>query len=544
MLSRSPFAAVVLCLSAVPLAAQEDAARLVPPSTNVLVRLESLRAWNELVRGFAPLGGAALANYDLQQYLDSMGWDPSREAPAANPTLDAARALYLAVQLNPMAGTLIAPVESSAPFHFHPEFFGGREQSVHLGSYTGVSMIPEYAANAAPSPLLAQLRPGLASAHVDLAALIATFRPVIDMGLRQAEMRLDQLPNNQGMDLQALMELYLGMARSMLDSAQAFDLALEREGDELALRFDYLESVERLPGARTAAVTGLLGAVDPDSSVQAAYNGSWAELLGWLDDFSEVVFDAYPEPLRGDLQRMADLQRELAPLLEPGLAFGLDFTTEGLHGEYVLRSKQAAEVAARFETMLRSLERPQGMLHVGASERMVVEGQEVRVVPVEIRYETLGTMMDTLTGGAEFDAAVKQQMQETLATLYGRNLRIAFASQGETLLLVVANNDGELRRDFARLRKSETPSPKMTRLLQRIEPGAVGFAYHVDLGQTLGQLIDAFHGLLPWATYFPRTAAALEFWGSLRGGHWAGGMALSQAELIELVRAVQGLEPK
>jgi len=544
MLSRPSLAAVSLCLCAAPSLAQDDAARLVPPSTNVLVRLESLRAWNELVRGFAPLGDEELASYDLQQYLDSMGWDPSRQEAVPNPALDPARPLYLAFEFNPVAGTLVAPVDSEAAFHFHPEFFGGGEESAHLGSYTGISMLPGYAASEAPSPLLAGLRPGLVSAHVDLATLIATFRPVIDMGLRQVEMQLDQMPSTDGLDMEGLMELYLGMVRSMLDSAQSLDLALEREGDELALRFDYQESAERLPGLRTAEVARLLGNVDPDSSLQAVFNSSWVDLLDWMEGFSDVVFDAYPEPLRTDLQHLMVLQKELAPLLEPGMAASVDFTPEGVHAQYALRTSQAAEVVTRFEAQIRSMEHADGLLRVGASERLAVDGVEALVLPLELRFESLGTMFETMAGGRELDEAAKQQVQETLATLYGRNLRLALASQGEIVLVAIASDDAALRTDLARLRKPDVPAPKMLRLLQRIEPGAAGFAYHLDLGQTIGQLIDAFHGLFPGATFFPRIEASLDTWGSLRGGHWAGGISLSLAELLALVRAVQGLEPK
>lgn len=532
--------------ASVALVAQEnDAAWLVPPDATIVVRLESTQAWNELVRAFAPLAGEA-AQHDLQAVLDGLASPATQGVKAATPRLDPARPLYLALTLDPSAGqfvTLVAPVTNGQPFRFQPSV--GPTTNVVHGGYTGVSNRPGYAANAAPNALLAELRAGLVSVHLDLATLIAAYRPLIDMGLGQFETMLDQAPVDDEMpfDVQPLMGVYLDAARALVNGADSLDLLLERRGDELDLRFDYREREERAGVAAVADVTPLLGYVDPASSIQMALNGKLTDYFDLFEDLTESVLAIYPEPLRTDMRKLLELQDELDPLLLPGLVVGFDFGALGMHGSYVLRSPRPAELQAKIEELLRGLDHEGGLLRVGAAEVLVVEGVEARVLPLEIQHEAMLDALARMSSGGLPPQA--EQFRATMETLYGRDLRLGIVPRGELVALVLAGDDADLRADVARLEAPAPAAPELVGLLGHVANGTLGLAYQLDFGRWMGQMFGALQGVLPGPVgTFPDCEASVGFWGSAGGRTWSGGMVMRLAELIGFVQAMQGLESR
>jgi hypothetical protein len=340
------------------------------------------------------------------------------------------------------------------------------------------------------------------------------------------------------------MEQNLALGRALLDSAESLDVTLARHGDELELRLDYVESVEGGPPGALADLRGLLGFVDPASSALVAFNGTWTESFALFEDYAEAVLQAYPEPLRGDLAKLLDLQRELDPLLAPGLVMGLDFGPGGLHGSYVLRSPRPAELAARLEAMLRVLDHERGLVRVGAAERLVVDGLEARVLPLTLRHEAL---FAALAGGPAggLPAEAEARFRQTMEAVYGRELRLALAVRGELVAVCIAGDDVRLRADLARLRAPGAPAPELLRLIERFEPGALGFAYHLDFGQTMTSMLEAMRGVLPGQPpAFPARAVALDFWGCVRGRTWSGGIVMDLAELLDFVRSLRTLDEK
>lgn len=547
---RSLLAACVLSVlapSAARSAQTDDAAWLVPADATVLVRLESAQAWNALVRAFAPLAGEAAAQHDLQAVLDGMASPLARGPRVATPRIDPARPVYLALTLDPASGpqlTLVAPVTNGQPFRLQPTL--GPTTNVVRGGYTGVSNRAGYGASATPNPRLAALRPGLVSVHLDLAALIAAYRPFIDMGLAQFETMLDQAPTDDqvSFDVQPLMEVYLGAARALVNGAEALDLALERRGDEVALRLDYLERAERTSSRAVADVTPLLGYVDPSASIQMALNGKATDYFALFAELTDAVVEVYPEPLRTDVRKLLALQGELDALLAPGLVVGFDLGAQGMHGTYVVRSPRPAELQTRLEELLRELDHEGGLLRVGAGERLVVDGLEVRVLPFAIQHEALlAAVEDMSAASGGLTPADAQEFRATMETLYGRDLRLALVPQGELLALVLAGDEAELCADVARLKAPTAAAPELRALLANVEPGTLGFAYRLDFGRWMGRTFSALQGVLPGAGItFPDHQASFGFWGSTGGRRWSGGMTMSLAELLGFVQAVQGLE--
>ena len=497
-----------LSLCSFPLRPQADeAGRLLPADATVLVRIESTRAWNEFVRAFAPLGGEETAKHDLQAVLDEMA--DADVAPEDRPQVDPDGAMYLALSFDPAAGaafTFVAPVTNGRAFRLHPTFTSGRQQTAQLGNLVGVSTTPGYAVSAAPSPLVGSLRPGLISVHVDLAKIIAAFRPLVDMGLHQAETAMDDVANeDMAFDLEPLMEAYLSGARTVIDSAESLDLTLTREGDEVGMRFDYTERGERVALQQVTDVTPLLGYLDPASSAQMAFSGKWPQYVGLFEEFVEAVLEVYPEPLRSDMARMLDMQHEIEPLLAPGMVLGFDFGPQGMHASYVMRSDRPAELMAKLEEMIRSLDREDGFVRIGEAEPLALPNIQGRSWPFVIQYESLAQMIkDMADAQDQLPHEAEHQFMESMRSIYGRDMRMAIAHKGA--LVAVCFGGGRLRAEHRprapeRARSARTEAARA--LVENLEPGALGFVYSPRLRS------DGFPDARCDArTFFPRRSSS------------------------------------
>lgn len=520
----------------------DDAARLVPADATVLVRLESARAWNELVHAFAPLAGEEAAGFDLQATLDGMA-DPD-VAPATLPRLDPERPLYLAVSLDAEAGpgvTLVAPVTNEQIFQLHATF--GTTTSARLGSYVAVTNRAEVTVGEGPHPLVADLRPGLVSAHVDLGRIIATFRPLIEMGLAQAEGALDQIPEEEmPFDVGPIMEVYLETARDLIDSARTLDFALTRRGEQLSIRMDYGESEARLPEMSLADVSSMLGLLDPESPVQMVSNGKWTEYMALFDDFLDAALEIYPEPLRGDMRRMFAQQAALDAQLAPGIVASFDLGPAGLRGGYFARAREPKALLEALEELVRTLDHEGGLLRAGPAERLAVDGLEARVLPLELQFDAWTALLAEATPEGQEEPASPEELREIFQAIYGERLRIAFASQGDVVAVCVGSNDSELRAALARLAKPALPAPKVQALLAELEPGAVGFAYHFDFGRFAGRMADLMQVMVPEAIVFPDLDFSMDTWASVNGATWSGGMTMNLAELIAFGKGLEELD--
>ena len=82
-----------------------------------------------------------------------------------------------------------------------------------------------------------QFLTGTASVHVDMKAMIATFRPTIEMLLEMVEGQMDQAAKTQGapFDMNSMFEAYIDGIWAFMDSAESLDLALAMRDRSLEL---------------------------------------------------------------------------------------------------------------------------------------------------------------------------------------------------------------------------------------------------------------------------------------------------------------------
>jgi hypothetical protein len=174
----------------------------------------------------------------------------------------------------------------------------------------------------------------------------------------------------------------------------------------------------------------------------------------------------------------------------------------------------------------------------------------VRTLPIQLHFDSLfHALLGQGKEGAEVDTELQekmtQQMQTTMDALYGKDLRVSLVASEGYALIAFRHDAAELRADLARLRTPAAPRPEMQRLLRRVEPGALGFAYHLDFGNTLAQVFEAVERVVPGTGHaFPFSNAVLDAWGSVRGSTWTFGMAMGLAQVVEFARKAQELEKK
>lgn len=145
--------------------------------------------------------------------------------------------------------------------------------------------------SAAPHALASQLLQGQVAVQVDLETLITTFRPMIDMGLMQAE----QMAPTEMQGVDAWLEEGLAFVREALDVSKGLGFALRLEKSELEIDARYTmeegSSFAGIHGNKVRALAAHRDLLDPNASVIA---------------LSNIDYEAYAAPLIALTRRMID----------------------------------------------------------------------------------------------------------------------------------------------------------------------------------------------------------------------------------------------
>ena len=523
--------------------ATDDAARLVPADSTVLVRFQSLDALLDLVHAFGPIRGEPVQSLDAEMLFAGMNF------PGDVAAVDRARPLYFAVKIDPNAPmpamSWAVPVKDAAAFQRPIAALGGMMKCATAGTYVGVSMLKTYAACTTPSALVTGLRPGVVAVHVDLGKLVQLYRPMIDMGLAQAEAGLEARETGP-IDVRPMLEMYLGAARNALDCAEALDLAVARKGDELALQIDFqARAGSKLDGWQVggpAELAKLARFLDPACSGQAVLAADWSRFFGTFSEVFETVSNLYPPPLRIELQRLMRDQARFAGLLQPGLASSFDFDQAGFRATYVLRSSRPEEVVARFQELAKSYDREGSLIRLHDARDLDLAGLQAHTWQMTIDHELL---QEAFRQAAPEGDEVPE-LGPIMESIYGKDLLLGMAQHDGIVLVVLAADEKSVSAGLERLRRSQAPDARMLRLIERTGGGTPSFAYRVDVGRALSQLfvandfgkmISAMGGQMP--ADLPESSFAFDVWGSIRGRTWSGGFGASLAEFLDFARALQ-----
>lgn len=474
---------------------------LLAPDSVVVARLESARAWDELVRALTSEGEAPRA---LREALAELGEAGADAEPRAE--LDEERPLYLGVSLDGAQRTqwtFLAPVTNGRAFRLE----GGLASRVHRG-YAATTSRASLPLATRATPLADELPPALLAARVDLARLVAAYRPLIDTALQRARAELER-----GTLLQAeLLEPFLLEAPQVLDAVRSLELVLEHAGDELVVQLVLADSVVPVADGPRADLAALLARLDPEAAFLAAFNGTGAELRAQVPTLLAGLGALLPEALAAELAELRTLG-ELASLVQPGLALALAPGAARPHSIFLVRARQSEELAAELARRLAALAGAEGLFQLGAERSVADAGLALRVWPLALGERLVQAAVEGLGALEELRGDVGAELEVSLDALarLDRELLLALAHAGDLVLVALTTDEERLRADLRRLRDASALEAELAQLVARCAPGRLALA-----GRLGGR---------------DPQALGLGFWSTAHGTEWSSGARTSLARL-------------
>jgi hypothetical protein len=412
--------------------------------------------------------------------------------------------------------------------------------AIAAGDYLVVASQKDVTSPLGGCTVAAELAGSDLAAHVDLAALLGAFRPMVDMGLDQAEMEV----TNEGGDEAAVASEYFDLTRDVLDSARGLRLQLDARANriEIAGTFTVGEGTpltKWFAGPRrdlgvgaglldTAAAFSMLSMSDPA--------GIGQRQLDWFETMAEAV----PEKLRGLMQLETEVWREMQPKTTGLSAASLDFALEGLRASAFVESSDPASLIASMQRFLVSKEIAELGVVVSAPSQREVAGTPWTEYTIRMDLETLARFFDEQ---ATIPPEDREEAERALALFLGEGgLRLGVAAVDRYLVTRVGGDDAFARSTAARVgAKPAGLGEGMIHALSRSTNAQAAWLFHADVGRLMNQFGDLASSLgqeieLPvelLGDSFPITAHAV-----VEGLEWRGGIEFDAGDLARFVRAM------
>lgn len=522
-----------------------EAARLVPADAFLAVRVESAERFHALAVRFARMGGDDVPA-DAAALLAEM------DVPGDLAQIDAARPAYLALSLGgaPVVATFVVPARDAQAYATSLAGDATLSTAV-LGSYVGVSMRPGYAAEAQASALAGALRPGLLTARVDLATLIRTFRPMIEMGLEQVEMMMDQMAEQQQdtpMDMGALLEVYVDGLWAFVDSADQLDLALDFDGRVLHQRASLSTLADsplaRLGGEGSYDLRPAACWIDPQAGFSMVMACDLAKTMERFGPALDTILGAYPAEFGAEMKRMLDAYRPLLPLMGPLTAASGDFAPGGMRMSYDFLCPDPAKLSAELRTQLGQLSASatSETFSITAPEEVELGGS--KSLRARLKFDVAG-LTETMTEG-ELDAAELVPLQSMMTAIYGDGtMQMVWRPTADRLALALGGDDAFAASALAaKPRAFDSLPPELRAAVESASGGALGLVYRIDYARILSDMapmfesmgMDEFDALEGTNLRMPVT-----FWMGTAGTTWSGGAGLDVDQLTALVESLKAV---
>ena len=521
--------------------AADEIAALVPEDAFFVLRITSLdeaqAMLRSLSRAFAPDEDAEAI--DVRELVAIL-------APALDPALVAGdRPLAVAFSLDasmqqPLA-TAILPIQDIEAYKASLPEPGaeGPAPSVR-GSYVAHSQAPDYQP-AAEVPAIALGAPaGTLAASVDLESLIEAFRPMVEMGLDQVEQMMDmQTLPAAGVDPAEIFALYIDGLRAMLDSAERLDLSLAAPRGEvdLAWRLSVAEgspmAALALAGATSVRDTAKLA--DGSAPMVMLFGLDMSKTTGLFQSFLDTMVDAYPEPLREDLRRYMDAQKELYPLLGSSMAISGTLDAQGMRFAYYLKPTSPETFVAKYREAIEQVGSTSMGIQLTDPVQKEVEGLQV----TQMSFKVDVAKLTEAAGVAAADPEQAEMMRGLLERMYPpEGLHMSLAARGEHAVIVLGD-DAFLARALRRLAVGGSPPPAdLARALERVGTAHPSFVMRFDIGTLISGMGELFtpmlgSGGLPDVSGL---SAPLTLYVGVEGRRWHGGFSADAARLGALIQ--------
>jgi hypothetical protein len=409
--------------------------------------------------------------------------------------------------------------------------------------YLGFTLI-EPTAGLGLSPM--KLPKGALAVHVDLAAVVTQFRPMINGMLAMVQQTVAAgAAQSGGIDTSEFFSVYLDTVGKILDSAESFDIAVSSEGGAIlgdvvftAIDGSPLAEFAKGDGADLWSVAGSLDPSDPMSFVMGTDSARFVEasLPMWKASLS-----VYPEESRASMQSVMDQFIPIMSMLGGAFAFSGEFAATGMKMSYYADSNDAEGFVAKYAEIMSGMVRGHG-LRISAPTEKQVAGMTVQ--------EFVATFELAESSGSEGDpiSAADQQMGEAMKALYGEEgMRVAIGGRDEQIAMSIGGDDTEMERVFAAMGASPSALPlNYQREIAAVagKPFAVAGRIKLmelvrgvmELNATMGQPVPPFPDDLG--------PAPLLFHGSGEGRVWQGSISLSKDAFKTLNKVAEMATPQ
>lgn len=280
-----------------------DLAGLIPADTVAVARIASIDELERHARDVATAAGESTEQIDAGMWLQQLG------GLAGNTELiDRRRPIAFAMSL-PRGGqpapVVLVPTTDGTAYAASLPPLGA--QPVVAGGYVAVPLGGKYTKPAAPSTAMDGLPDGLLAVRADLEKITTAFGAPISMALTSSQkMMASQLEKeNVGVDGEALAELYVGMARALLEAAKQVELTFDyRDGRLDAFAALTVKPGSDLDGWSSAPVdlSALAGRMSGKGAIEVVVVGDWQKLAPRYEALMAMLLDLYP-PKERDLMR-------------------------------------------------------------------------------------------------------------------------------------------------------------------------------------------------------------------------------------------------
>ena len=518
----------------------DDAARLIPESSAVVLRIESFDAAYETFKRLYVLG-------------DDVGEIPDKESffselfpiPIDIAKLDTTQPIYGAFELSmgPPLPTIVLPAKNLEELKAE---VAGMGAPVAAGNYLGFAMgNPNYAVSATANPLVAELKPGVVAVHIDLEALIETFGPFIEMGLNSLEGQMANVPQDEmPIDMGAMMDFYLDGVRTVLDSAEGMDMALQDDGNRMvldgvftALEGSVLEDFYT-PGEFSTDV--LQGALDPSQPLSFFAAADWKAVSEKMLPMMDALMGVYPEPMRDGFRSYMDVfmgsYEHMGDVAVGNGGFGAD----GMEFAYYVTSAEPASLVQAMRTAFEGGSLTEMGMEVSPAAELEVGGSKVLQWLMKFDMESMMSNMGATT--EELSSEDMAAMSQMMDAIYGENMTLSIAEKEGRVAILMGPDENKTAANVARLSAPLAPaSGDFARALGTLRGAKPVMVYRMDLPRLMNQFRTLIPEMAEEVPEFPADPCAITSWFGIRERDWMSGLSIDYGELKRLVESLRGM---
>lgn len=408
------------------------------------------------------------------------------------------------------------------------------------GDYVGIAGRGSYPREGSRSDLTAELPQGSVSVRVDLATVIEAQGGLLDEAFDEMAIAAANQGPIGGFDTLAVIEAYLELLETFVDSVDTLDVAIRTEGSHVALVGD-LTAIE---GSSLASlVEG--GDVDLESTMGHVLADAPMVFLGSMDleqsyaKFAPLVdaaVRAYPPNTREQMGALMEAWANQFPKMGDGFAGSFRLGPNGIRANYYLESSDSAGVLAALEEQSAIL--------------ADLEGIELRNLGSDGTSDHLQWAFDPkkFLGIGDDDGPSSRPMGdaelEALVTqLYGGDgeLLIDLVALDDGIAMAMGGDDGERSAAVDAIDRADAQaSGPLADAIRQVQGTSAAMVLQFDIGQMAE---DMARDLAPVLDGDPPTdlpSAPVTMYASASGRVWSGGLTVDLADLAAVADATRG----